>query len=159
MITVEEGNRHFRVSGDFLLDFEGSSVIRYFGPDSHVALDPSFEILTSGCFATYQALHTLSVDYQKVPIAETRGLKSILIPHTIRELRTGWALHSQLRRVIFESSLSLAKMIEKEKADLSGHFAIEFANRDCELDFPGYSVEHISRANDSFHLIKLSSQA
>jgi hypothetical protein len=42
-----------------------------------------------------------------------------------------------LRRVIFESALSLSKMIEKEKADLSEGFAIEFVNCDCELDFPG----------------------
>jgi hypothetical protein len=39
-ITVEEGNRHFQVSGDFLLDFEGISVIRYFGCDAHVKLNP-----------------------------------------------------------------------------------------------------------------------
>jgi hypothetical protein len=49
-ITVEEGNCHFRVSGDFLVAIEGISVIRYFGSASRVALAPRIEIVRACCF-------------------------------------------------------------------------------------------------------------
>jgi hypothetical protein len=34
-VTIEAGNCYFRIPGDFLLDFEGISLIRYLGFDSH----------------------------------------------------------------------------------------------------------------------------
>jgi hypothetical protein len=58
-ITVENGNRHFRVSGAFLLDFSGISIIRYFGSDPNVALARHIEILNPGCFCGCESLRSL----------------------------------------------------------------------------------------------------
>jgi hypothetical protein len=37
-IQIAEGNQHFRVSGSFLLTFDGTSLILYFGEDSTVRI-------------------------------------------------------------------------------------------------------------------------
>jgi hypothetical protein len=50
-IGVAEGNRHFRVSGEFLLKIEGNSLIRYFGTSHEVTLLREIESLSPGCFS------------------------------------------------------------------------------------------------------------
>jgi hypothetical protein len=59
-IAVEDGNRHFRVCGDFLIDFEGITVIRYFGSDSHVRLPRNIEILGTQYFSDHKSLSSLT---------------------------------------------------------------------------------------------------
>jgi hypothetical protein len=66
-ITIEEGNHRFRVSGDFLLDFEGITFIRYFGFDSNVQLDRDIEILGSGCFCHCRWLSSLGLESGSQP--------------------------------------------------------------------------------------------
>jgi hypothetical protein len=51
IITVEEGNRHLRVAGDFLVDIEGITVIRYLGSGSDIALNREIEIIGAECFS------------------------------------------------------------------------------------------------------------
>jgi hypothetical protein len=50
-------------------------------------------------------------------------------------------------------------MIETGNADLSYAFMIRVVECDCELDFPGYSVQRLGGATDLFRLAKLSSLA
>jgi hypothetical protein len=50
-VGVAEGNRHFRVSGNFLLRIEGNSLIRYFGTSQEVTILPEIESLSQGCFS------------------------------------------------------------------------------------------------------------
>jgi hypothetical protein len=50
-VGVAEGNRHFRVSGEFLLRIEGNSLIRYFGTSQEVTVLNEIEGLSPGCFS------------------------------------------------------------------------------------------------------------
>jgi hypothetical protein len=50
-ITIEEGNRNFRVSGDFLMAVECVTVVRYFGLHRHVTLGRDIETLGIGSFS------------------------------------------------------------------------------------------------------------
>jgi hypothetical protein len=53
---VENGNLHFRIEGDFLLDSAGHELIRYFGGSSVVCIAEGIETLGSGCFFGQQQL-------------------------------------------------------------------------------------------------------
>jgi hypothetical protein len=50
MMRLEEGNLHFRIEGDFLLDLAGRKLIRYIGGSSVVCLEDGIEVLGHGCF-------------------------------------------------------------------------------------------------------------
>jgi hypothetical protein len=50
----------------------------------------------------------------------------------------------------FGHALSLLTMIETYKIDLSGDSEIQFVDRDCALEFPGYSVQTIHSVNSVF---------
>jgi hypothetical protein len=81
-----------------------------------------------------------------------------VIPQNTQELSKDWANDSSLTLVTFESSSSLRKMIETAKIDLNPEWEIKFAKSDCELNFAGYSVEAVQGVNDSFHLVKITSE-
>jgi hypothetical protein len=49
-LSVSEGNSHFRVCDDFLLDFAGVSILHYFGSDSNVTVNRTIEVLGAYCF-------------------------------------------------------------------------------------------------------------
>jgi hypothetical protein len=167
IIAVEDGNRHLSVSGDFLVDFDCISVIRYFGTDPSVTLSRDIEILGTGCFSACRVLSSLSFEsgsklsrIEANAFSDCLHLRSIVIPQSIQELRKDWASRSSLHEVTFESALSLRKMIESDKVDLSSYFEVKFIERDCALDFPGYSVESVrTGANDLFRLVKISCDA
>jgi hypothetical protein len=55
-VTVDEANSHFRVDGDFLLDFDGRCLIRYFGRSSRVRIDDRIQVLGPGCFHSHPLL-------------------------------------------------------------------------------------------------------
>jgi hypothetical protein len=61
-ITIEDGNRHLRISGNLLLDFEGICVIRYFGTDSTVILSRDIEILGPSSFQCCKSLSSLKFE-------------------------------------------------------------------------------------------------
>jgi hypothetical protein len=194
-ITVEEGNRHFSVSGRFLMDFEGTSIIRYFGWDKEVTVSRDVEVLGPKCFYECYYISSLtfepgsklrqigrraliycmellslcipasveilceeclygcesitSVEFEsgsKLTRIEAKTFRdcsqmlSICIPASIKELAKDWAKESALCTLKFESALSLQRMMQEGKADLSEDFDIKIIHRDCKLRFPGYDV-------------------
>jgi hypothetical protein len=140
-IIVEDGNRYFRVAGDFLLDFEGTSLIRYFGSDSIVDLPHHIEVLCSGCFHDCASLCSLTFKsgseltcIETIALSHCFLLKSMPIAGSIKEMNEkNWALGSALQCVTFASALSLRKMIETPTMDLSDCFMIKFVDCDCLL--------------------------
>jgi hypothetical protein len=209
-ITVDEGNTNFRVSGHFLLDSTGTSVIRYFGSDSNVTLNREIETLGRGCFYACEFLTALNFESESrltqiephalfrcsslqsicFPASvevlteksvslcrslssvtfesgsklrriennafyESQSLQLLWIPASIEELGEFWCT---LKLVIFEFASSLRRMIERKKVYVREDFHFKFDNVDCELDFPGYSVEPWPDNVDSFRLVKIVSQ-
>jgi hypothetical protein len=92
-VTVDSRNRFFRVSGDFLLDFNESCVVRYFGHDPEVSIGNDIKILATGCFSYCASL--LSVRFARDSTVATLGdsafrccasLQSICIPSSSTEI-------------------------------------------------------------------------
>jgi hypothetical protein len=50
-------------------------------------------------------------------------------------------------------------MIRAATVDLSHNFELAIVDRDCDLDFPGYSVDPNPGVDNSVHLVKIGSVA
>jgi hypothetical protein len=61
-IEVEEGNTHFSLDGDFLVDFARISLVRYFGVGSFVTIGVHFEWLCPYCFHGCKSIETIAFD-------------------------------------------------------------------------------------------------
>jgi hypothetical protein len=92
-ISFEEGNKHFRIVGDFVVDFEGVRIVRYFGRDCEVRIPAGIKRLGIFCFAECDAL--LSIDFgpdSSVSLIydgafrECSKLSSICIPSSVTSL-------------------------------------------------------------------------
>jgi hypothetical protein len=55
-VTVDKKSRHFRIDGEFLLDYERKTLIRYLGGASRLTLDGKIEVIGQGCFYSHRFL-------------------------------------------------------------------------------------------------------
>jgi hypothetical protein len=166
-VTVEEGNTHFCVSGQNLLDSTRTALIAFFGTAATVRIDRKIQILCDCCFVDRTTLSRVEFE----PGSELRriewcafggclSLHSIRIPASIEALEEGWFRSScfdagsTFDTVRFESAESLSKMIVTGCADLSGDFYLEVFNLNGEPEIPGYVVERI--VSDNFVRLKKS---
>jgi hypothetical protein len=89
-IRVAEGSRHLRVCGEFLMTFDGTSLIRYFGRDSEVQIGCDIETICVGSFLKCKQLEQLEFESpSRVRSIECRAieqcsmLESICIPASV----------------------------------------------------------------------------
>jgi hypothetical protein len=59
-ISIEPGNRHFRIAGSFLSDFESRLLVRYFGTELNVEIPDQFDAIGELCFGDCQSFSTIS---------------------------------------------------------------------------------------------------
>jgi hypothetical protein len=102
-ISIQEGNSHFQVLGQFLLDFRGRSLIRYFGSDSLVSVPPEIEVLQDYCFA-----HCISItklifesesslrDIGSHVFTSCFWLGALVIPASVRKLDGSTFMYSSI---------------------------------------------------------------
>jgi hypothetical protein len=117
-VSFEEGNRHFRVSDDFLFDIDGRRAIRYFRSASHLTVSRNVEILGSECFATSRSLCSLSFESRSIlreieplALAHCFSLQSICLPASLEVLHECSFYGSRrLSSVIFESGSGLKEI-------------------------------------------------
>jgi hypothetical protein len=90
---VSEGNRHFKVIGDFLLDFEGISIKVYFGSEETVRIPNTIERLDAECFYGNKTISTVlfESDSKLSSIGESAfwncsSLSSIWIPSSLQAI-------------------------------------------------------------------------
>jgi hypothetical protein len=60
-MRIAEGNLHFRIEDDFLLDSTRRELIRYFGGSSVVHIEENIDVLGAGCF--YGHPHVVHCDF------------------------------------------------------------------------------------------------
>jgi hypothetical protein len=120
-ITIEESSRNFRVLGDFLMDIEGGTAVRYFGFRRTPTLFSEIETLEVGCFCGLLLLSSLVFERgSKLKRIEARALshclrlESICFPASVEILCAGcfqvrWALSS----LAFEAESHLTEIEEK----------------------------------------------
>jgi hypothetical protein len=132
MITVGEGNRHFRVSGDFLFAIEGITVVRYSGSVSDITLNREITIIGEGCFIYCRSISSFRVEFSYCAIhiervenhsgspltcIERRAFsycamsQSICIPSSVEVIcKESLSCCSLLSSVTFESGLRLKRI-------------------------------------------------
>jgi hypothetical protein len=105
-IYIQEGNLHIQVLGEFLLDFGGRSLIRYFGSDSSVCVPRQIEILCAHCFEGWGAINKLSFESESsvrkfgAGVSFWRGsLLQIMIPVRVRKFEGSAFMHSRIRSI------------------------------------------------------------
>jgi hypothetical protein len=94
-IAVNEGNEHFRLDGDFLLDFEGRRLIRYLGRSAHVCIGKGIEVIGVGSF--YGHRQVVQCDFEegsRLSVVEEEGfwnclMGSITLPRTVSRIARG----------------------------------------------------------------------
>jgi hypothetical protein len=50
-ILLDPGNPFFEVSGDFLIETDRKSIVRYFGSNAEVVVPAGIEQIAAGCFS------------------------------------------------------------------------------------------------------------
>jgi hypothetical protein len=92
-ITVEKENPFFKVSGSFLVDFSGTSLVRYFGDAIHVDIPSDVFTISDGCFADCGSI--VSVTFAPGSSVRVLGesafencssLQSIFIPSSVQTI-------------------------------------------------------------------------
>jgi hypothetical protein len=142
-ISIEDGNEHFCVIDEFLLDITQTSLISFsrlnFEPDSQ--LRRIERLAFGGC----SSLHT------------------ILIPSSIESLDREWFLNCHFYggvvfdTVQFESYESLSRIVHNDCGDLSGNISIEVLEWTDESMIPGYYVD--TALSDTIVRLKRSSES
>jgi hypothetical protein len=110
MIDFAEGNMHFRVVGRQLLNYSGTSLLRFIGTHTEVKIDRSIEQLCAECFRQCKSLEVVrfASESSLIRIDESAfhgcsSLKSISIPHSVETLCQCCFSHCiSLASVIFE---------------------------------------------------------
>jgi hypothetical protein len=161
-ISIEDGNRHFCVSGQFLLDITKTSLVAFFGRAARVTVGREIEVLCDSCFFSCKTLSRVNFEsgsqlrrIEHLAFGECSSLLTIRIPSSIEALERQWFIQSHFYggiifdTVEFESAESLAKMVIADCADLSGGFDIEVLNWTHEARIPGYAVETIISQNSA----------
>jgi hypothetical protein len=159
-VSIEEGNSHFCVIGQFLLDFTRTSLIAYLGTAATVTIDRNIRVLCDYCFADRTTLSRIEFkidsDLRRIECGAFAGctsLHTICIPSSIESLEREWFRLScfydgvVFDTVQFESAESLSTMLISDRADLSGDFDIEVCNWKGESQIAGYCLEAILPGN------------
>jgi hypothetical protein len=115
-ITVDVDNRFLRVCGDFLTDFDGRCLIRYFGNEHEVTIGRDIASISPGCFhgcdsilsvrfATDSRISSFSAEaFSYCPSLEVMSLSP-----SIQTLSPGCFVGSwKLNSIVFEAGCQLS---------------------------------------------------
>jgi hypothetical protein len=159
-ISIEEGNVHFSVIGQFLLDITRTSLIAFFGTAATVTISREIRILCDSCFIGRSTLSRLNFEggsqlrrVERLAFVGCSSLHLICLPSSIESLEREWFLDSHFHggvvfdTVRFESTESLSKMVYYDCADLSGDFIIEVLDWTDKTMIPGFCVDTVISDN------------
>jgi hypothetical protein len=119
-LTVEPGNQHFDLSGSYLLDFAGVSIVGHIGPATELCIGNAIRELCDGCFACQTAISTVSFEADcGVRRFGDRAfcnssLRSIVVPSSVEVIESGcfWGC-TELSIVAFEPNSRLSSFGEQ----------------------------------------------
>jgi hypothetical protein len=155
-ISVEDGNKHFCVDGQFLLDITKTSLIAFFGITSTLAISPEIQVICDSCFLGRETISRLIFEsdsqirrIERLAFGGCTSLHTICFPSSIESLEREWFIDSHFSggcvfdTVQFEDCESLSRMVNGDCADLSGDFTIEVLDWDDETVIPGYCFDAV----------------
>jgi hypothetical protein len=113
-VTVEAGNPFLRISGDFLLDFRGVRLIRFFGSEAEVTVSNEIESISIGCFHGESVLSVKFtpgshiVNFCELAFAAS-ALQSICIPSSVETISKSCFNHcADLSQLAFDTGSKLS---------------------------------------------------
>jgi hypothetical protein len=114
-LTVAEGNHNFCVSGDFLLNFEATSLIRYFGRHYGVTISREIEVVSVVAFHSCDRVRILEFESRsrirsigRAAFEECSTLHSVSLPPSIEVLcGSSFRKCHRLQTIRFESDSKL----------------------------------------------------
>jgi hypothetical protein len=117
-VGIEAGNESFSISGNYLLNFEGTSIIGYVGEANEVCIGEDIEELCDHCFSCQTALTWVVFEGDsrvrrigKWAFAGNSSLNSIVVPASVESIGKSCFDHSgQLSSVSFEENSQLSVM-------------------------------------------------
>jgi hypothetical protein len=117
-VIVDAENRHFKVLGNFLVDYHESCLVRYLGRDGRVDISETFESISPGCFSRCSSLRSVifALGSKVATLGERTfagcfALQAICIPasvETISEFCFFWC--ENLRSLTFESGCRISRL-------------------------------------------------
>jgi hypothetical protein len=119
-IIVASGNRHFAVSGHYLMNYSRTSVVRYFGYESEIVLDSTVEELGPRSFRATDMTIFLFPATSRLRIIgacafdSCTELSAIIIPPTVRVIGEAAFLHCSLLQEVRFASKSQLRVIEED---------------------------------------------
>jgi hypothetical protein len=159
-VSIEEGNNHFCISGEYLLDIAKTSLIAFLGHTATVTVGTEIQIICERCFTCCRTISRVNFEsvsqlrrIERLAFGECSALHTICVPASIEALERDWYAEfaycgmSLFDTVQFASAESLAKMVREDRADLNGSFDIEVANWTGDVHIPGYRVDCVIAPN------------
>jgi hypothetical protein len=147
-IVIEDGNRHFGVFGRFLMNGEGTSLVRYFGEDESVTISREIEIVCVGSFSFCDQIRKIDFESpSKVRVIESRAfehclkLESISLPASTERLCESSFQNCDTLRVVRIEGGSKLHRIEMNAFEgcskLQLLFVPECVNGNADVDLSG----------------------
>jgi hypothetical protein len=107
-LFVEAGNRHFMMVDGTLMNFAGTTALRYFGDDSHAVLDSKVEELACYSFMNRSMSTFTCAEPSRLRVIRDSAfwcclsLAAVMIPSTVEEIgKRAFARCRSLREVVF----------------------------------------------------------
>jgi hypothetical protein len=156
-ITVEEGNSHFAVSGSFLTDFEGISVIRYFGSDECAEIGNDIEILCENSFCECESVSSLKFSPSgKLHRIEGKvfrccsSLESICIPASVQKIDGSALANPELRMITVEEGSCHFRVSGSFLTDFEGITVIRYFGSGKGVTIPQH-IEVLGKGSFAYH--------
>jgi hypothetical protein len=119
-VAIDKDNRFFRSWGDFLADFEGTFLVRYFGSQRRVTIENTIISISAGYFRTCRSLWPVRfapggrvLTFSQVAFEFCSSLLSICIPSSVATIsRDCFRSCPGLLNVTFESDSKLSTLEE-----------------------------------------------
>jgi hypothetical protein len=120
-IEIDRANCVFSICGDFIVNSELNSLVRYLGSSSEVTIAEGFEQIDSGCFEGHRDLSSVTFGSgSQISVLGLRAfgccmrLKSIHIPSTVEIIWAACFTHCHLlETVLFESGSRVSIIRER----------------------------------------------
>jgi hypothetical protein len=109
-IQLDPANKVFGFFGDFLVNFEENSVVRYLGTETEVQIPKQFSGVAGGCFCSLKSVSAVRFEagsrlsfFRPWAFHGFGGLRSFSVPSTVEEIpEECFSFCMELREVTFE---------------------------------------------------------
>jgi hypothetical protein len=142
-IEIADGNRHFRVSDDFLLNFDGRFLILYFGRDPVVRIPREIEVICKGAFGGRDRLSTVEFEsdsklrrIESCAFSFCGSLRSICLPALLTEIDGTSFWYSRISSIEIGEGNRDFQVLGDFLLSFDGRFLVLYFGRDSVVQIP-----------------------